>query len=190
MITEMLRHPRIKLKLKTDAFRHIRLEDGVIYLNDQKFDGTLIYTGCIEELFDYKYGCLPYRSLKFKFLTKKKQSYQECAVVNYTTSNKYTRISEFTKFTCEPKDKTVILREYPRDYKKGKNIPYFPVPQKKNYDVYKRYLSEVGQYSNLFLLGRLADYKYIDMDTAVFNAIKLFEKITNCEYKIDQKENI
>ena len=179
MVSNILRHPNIKLKLKNDALKVIRLDEGKIYLNDREFDGTLIYTGCIEELFNYKFGKLPYRSLKFKFITKNKTSYQQAAVVNYTTSARFTRISEFTKFACEPKDKTVIVKEYPKKFKPGKNIPYYPIPLEKNYEVYSKYREEANKYSNLLLLGRLADYKYINMDIAVLNAIKLFEKIND-----------
>ena len=177
MIAEMLRHPRIKLKLKTDAIKEIRLADGQIYFGGKPFDGTLIYTGCVDELFDYKYGVLPYRSLKFKFETKKVSSYQPCAVVNYTTSAKFTRISEFTKFTCEPKDCTVIVKEFPKPFKKGKNIPYYPIPTRKNQEHYEKYRAEAEQYKNLYLLGRLANYKLINMDVAVLNAMNTFEKI-------------
>lgn len=179
MVSNILRHPNIKLKLKNDALKVIRLDEGKIYLNDREFDGTLIYTGCIEELFNYKFGKLPYRSLKFKFITKNKTSYQQAAVVNYTTSARFTRISEFTKFACEPKDKTVIVKEYPKKFKPGKNIPYYPIPLEKNYEVYSKYREEANKYSNLLLLGRLADYKYINMDIAVLNAMKLFEKIND-----------
>lgn len=179
MVSNILRHPNIKLKLKNDALKVIRLDEGKIYLNDREFDGTLIYTGCIEELFNYKFGKLPYRSLKFKFITKNKTSYQQAAVVNYTTSARFTRISEFTKFACEPKDKTVIVKEYPKKFKPGKNIPYYPIPLEKNYEVYSKYREEADKYSNLLLLGRLADYKYINMDIAVLNAMKLFEKIND-----------
>ena len=178
MISNILRHPRIQLKLKTDANKEITLHDGKIYLGDQILDGALIYTGCVDELFDYKYGVLPYRSLKFKFKTIKAPSYQDAAVVNYTVSHSYTRISEFTKFTCEPKENTVIVKEYSKPFKKGKNIPYYPIPIQQNYEHYQKYAEEAKPYKNLYLLGRLANYKYINMDVAVRNAITLYEQIT------------
>ncbi len=178
MITNILAHPHIKLKLGKDAKEEIALSDGNIYFGGKKFDGTLIYTGCVDELFDYKYGVLPYRSLKFKFETKKEPSYQPSAVVNYTTSHSYTRISEFTKFTCESQENTVIVKEYSKNFKKGKNIPYYPIPIEKNYKHYAKYDEEAKQYKNLYLLGRLANYKYINMDVAVKNAMNLYEKIT------------
>lgn len=177
MIANMLRHPRIKLKLKTDASKEISLLDGKIYFGGKLFDGELVYTGCIDELFNYKHGVLPYRGLKLKFKTKKCESYQPSAVVNYTTSASHTRITEFTKFTCEPKMNTVIMKEYSVTYKKGKNIPHHPIPIARNYDHYDKYVEEAKAYNNLYLIGRLANYKYIDMDVAVKNAMDLYNEI-------------
>jgi len=178
MVSNMLRHPRIQLKLGLDAKKEITLKDGNVYLGGKLFDGKLIYTGPVDELFEFKHGALPYRSLKFKFKTYKRKSYQQAAVVNYTISNNFTRISEFTKFTCEQKDNTVIVKEYSKSYKKGKNIPYYPIPMQKNFEHYKKYFDEAKGYKNLYLLGRLAEYKYINMDVAVKNAMNLFEEIT------------
>ncbi|MBQ3046707.1 MAG: UDP-galactopyranose mutase [Clostridia bacterium] len=185
MVSNILRHPRIKLKLKTDANNVIALADGKIYVKGKEFDGTLIYTGCVDELFGYKHGVLPYRSLKFKFETKKCSSYQRAAVVNYTVSNKYTRITEFSKFTCEPKDNTVVVKEYAKPYKRNKNIPYYPIPTEKNHLTHALYEKEAKNYKNLYLLGRLATYKYINMDVAVMNAIKLYESVTGEELDLE-----
>ncbi len=181
MIANILRHPHIKLKLGKDAKEEIALADGNVYFGGQKFDGALIYTGCVDELFDYKYGVLPYRSLKFKFETKKQPSYQPAAVINYTTYHSYTRISEFSKFTCQPQENTVIVKEYPKTFKKGKNIPYYPIPIERNIKHYDKYKEEAKQYKNLYLLGRLANYKYINMDVAVKNAMSLYAEITGDE---------
>ena len=181
LIKNMLCHPKIQLKLGTDASREISLSDDKIYYKDKELDGMLIYTGCVDELFDYKFGVLPYRSLKFKFETIKKPSYQQSAVVNYTTSHKYTRISEFSKFTCEPQENTVIVKEYSKPFKKGKTIPYYPIPIAKNIAHYELYKEYAKKYKNLYLLGRLANYKYINMDIAVKNAMELFDKINEVE---------
>ena len=185
MVSNILRHPRIKLKLKTDANNVIALDDGKIYVKGKEFDGALIYTGCVDELFGYKHGVLPYRSLKFKFETKKCSSYQRAAVVNYTVSNKYTRITEFSKFTCEPKDNTVVVKEYAIPYKRNKNIPYYPIPTEKNHLTHALYEKEAEKYKNLYLLGRLATYKYINMDVAVMNAIRLYESVTGEELDLE-----
>ncbi len=181
LIRNMLCHPRIKLKLGTDANKEISLSEDKIYFKDKELDGMLIYTGCVDELFDYKFGVLPYRSLKFKFETIKKPSYQPSAVVNYTTSHKYTRITEFTKFTCPEQENTVIVKEYSKPFKRGKNIPYYPIPIQKNIAHYEQYKEYAKNYKNLYLLGRLANYKYINMDIAVKNAMELFDKINEIE---------
>ncbi len=177
MITKILAHPNIQLKLGTDAKKVLTLAEGKIYLQGKKFTGPVVYTGCIDELFDYKFGVLPYRSLKFKFKTKKCSSYQKAAVVNYTMNARYTRISEFTKFTCAPKDNTVIVKEYPKNFKKGKNIPYYPIPTQANQIFYTRYLELAKKYKKLYLIGRLANYKYLEMDVAVKNALTLANQL-------------
>ena len=177
-VENILSHPNIPLKTGTNALRELSLVDGKVYVSGKEFDGKVIYTGCVDELFNYKYGTLPYRSLYFKFKTKNKTSYLPSAVVNYTTSKKYTRISEFTKFTCTPvKKKTVIVKEYPQKYVRGENLPYYPIPTDKNKEVYKKYRKEAEKYSDFYLLGRLATYSYVNMDIAVKNAIELIERI-------------
>lgn len=181
LIKNMLCHPRIKLKLGEDANKEISLTEDKIYFGGTELKGKLIYTGCVDELFDYKFGVLPYRSLKFKFETYKQSSFQKSAVVNYTTSHKYTRITEFSKFTCPPQDTTVIVKEYAKPFKRGKNIPYYPIPIEKNILHYQKYREEANKYKNLYLLGRLANYKYINMDIAVKNAMELFKEINESE---------
>ncbi len=177
MVENMLKNPNITLKLGKDASQSIQLGDGKIYLNGKQYDGKLIYTGCVDELFNYKYGVLPYRTLRFKFKTYNRTSYQDSAVINYTTSKRFTRISEFTKFTCAPTEKTVIVKEYSKAFKRGKSIPYYPIPIDKNYAHYEKYKKEAEGYKNLYLLGRLANYKYINMDVAVKNAMDLAEEL-------------
>ena len=177
MVANMLRHPQIKLKLRTDAKSQLTFDNGDIYFGGKLFTGKVIYTGCIDELFDYEYGELPYRSIKFKFKLVKTPSYQPSAVVNYTTSHNYTRITEFTKFTSPKKENTVIVKEYPKAFKRGRDIPYYPIPMEKNKAHYEKYKKLANRYENLYLLGRLARYEYINMDVAVRKAMDLFEKI-------------
>lgn len=177
MINNILRHPRIKLGLKTDAKKSLAAADGKIFYEGKEFKGTLIYTGRIEELFGYKFGALAYRTLKFRLKTKKVRSYQSAAVVNFTAAKPYTRVTEFTKFACEPSDKTVIMREYPRGCK-NKDMPYYPVPTQRNVELYSKYAEEAKKYGKLFLLGRLAKYEYINMDVAVKKAFALYDSVT------------
>lgn len=191
MITKMLTHPNIQLQLGKDAKKVLTLQDGIIYVNGAEFDGTVIYTGCVDELFGYKFGTLPYRSLEFKFKTKKVKSYQPAAVVNYTTNGKFTRISEFTKFTCAPlKKRTVIVKEFPKAFRKGKNIPYYPIPLAENLLEYNKYEEEAKAYKNLYLLGRLANYKYINMDMAVKNALELCDSLLGLKEEVVKEKKV
>ncbi len=175
MVNNILRHPRIKLKLKTDVAKLIALNNGTIYYKGKEFDGTVIFTGRVEELFNYRFGALPYRTLKFKTKVYNKPSVQRAAVVNFTASHRYTRVSEFTKFTCDKCDKSAIMKEYPKKCRKNSGKPYYPVPTAENIAKYKKYEEEAAGYKNLYLLGRLAKYEYINMDAAVKKAIELFE---------------
>ena len=177
MFEKMLDHPNIKVVLNTNILDKITLENGQIYFEGNLFEGEFIYTGCIDELFKFQYGKLPYRTLDFKFEEHNVTSYQSASVVNYPNEEDFTRISEFTKFTCDPiKDYTIIVKEYPRAHEIG-DIPYYPIEIKENISLYEQYLETSKEYSNLHLLGRLANYKYINMDIAVLNAMELANKL-------------
>lgn len=169
----MLNHPNIKVKLNSNILDSLTFENDGIYYKGKVFEGEVIFTGCIDELFNYKYGKLPYRTLDFEFETHNITSYQEASVVNYPNEEAYTRISEFSKFTCKPVENyTIIVKEYPRSHKLG-DIPYYPIEIKENISLYQKYLDLSKKYPNLHLLGRLANYKYINMDLAVQNALDL-----------------
>lgn len=173
---KMLNHPNITVHLNTNILDVVKFENGKIIYKGEELNGDLIYTGCIDELFQYKYEKLPYRTLDFHFEEHDITSYQEASVVNYPNSEKYTRISEFTKFTCSPVEgKTIIVKEYPREHTL-KDIAYYPIEIEKNINQYNLYADEAKKYPNLHLLGRLANYKYINMDKAILNALELVEK--------------
>ena len=149
----------------------------------EKFDGKVIYTGAIDELFDYEYGDLPYRSLIFDFETINKEYYQKVGTVNYPTKeDKFTRITEFKHMTMEnPKtDKTTIMREYPCVYDRHSekaNIPYYPIVNDENMNLYNKYLEKASNIKGLYLIGRLAQYKYFNMDLVINEALKLFDEL-------------
>lgn len=173
----MLKHPNIELKLNSNVLDKLTFDKNKIYYEGKPFNGELIFTGCIDELFNYKFGKLPYRTLDFEFETHNVTSYQQASVVNYPNEEAYTRISEFSKFTCNPiENYTIIVKEYPRSHKLG-DIPYYPIEVKENIALYEKYLDLSKKYSNLHLLGRLANYKYINMDLAVLNALNLAKKL-------------
>jgi UDP-galactopyranose mutase len=174
----MLDNPNIKLMLNTDFKEVIKvdLENRKIYFMGQEFKGKLIFTGMIDELFEYKFGELPYRSLDLRFETLDKDWFQEVATVNYPNDYDFTRITEFKHIHPVDVNKTVILKEYPKQYKAGKDIPYYPVFTKENRELYNKYKELAEKFENLVLVGRLAEYKYYDMDDIVKRALEVFEE--------------
>lgn len=176
LIKKILDHPKIKLLLNTDFLEIGRLEDGKIYIFDREFYGTLIYTGSIDQLCDYRFGHLPYRSLKFKFEELNIPWFQEVATVNYPNDYDFTRTTEFKHIHPARSDWTTILKEYPKDYEGGDDIPSYPVFTAETTRAYEYYKSYIERFSSILLLGRLAEYRYYDMDDAVARALQVFEE--------------
>ena len=176
LFQNMLNHPNIKIMLNTDFKEVIKIESKKISFLNQEFKGKLVFTGMIDELFDYKFGELPYRSVRMKFETIEKEYYQEVATVNYPNNYNFTRITEFKHIHPIKSNKTVILKEYPQQYIKNKNTPYYPIFTKENQEKYNKYLEYSKQFKNIILVGRLAEYKYYDMDDIVKRALEVFEK--------------
>ena len=180
---KMFENKNIDVKLGTNAKDLISFEGNQIMYDGEKFDGKVIYTGAIDELFDYEYGDLPYRSLIFDFETINKEFYQKVGTVNYPTKeDKFTRITEFKHMTMEnPKtDKTTIMREYPCAYDRYSDkakIPYYPIVNDENMNLYNKYLEKSSNIKGLYLIGRLAQYKYFNMDLVINEALKLFDEL-------------
>jgi UDP-galactopyranose mutase len=185
MLENMLNHPNIKLILNSDFKEICELRNGQFYFMEQEFDGKVIYTGQIDELFDYKFGDLPYRSVDMQFETVNKEYYQGVATVNYPNEYNFTRITEFKHIHPSDSNKTTILKEYPQAYIKGKNIPYYPIFTDENQKNYMKYLEYSKTIKNLILVGRLAEYKYYDMDDMVERALEIF-KNTILRGRIDE----
>lgn len=177
MIKNMLDCENITAELGTDALERLTLSDGKIYFDGKKTDAKVIYTGETDRLFGFKFGRLPYRTLDFKFETHGVTSYQDAATVNYTVSEDFTRITEFKKLTLQKKDGvTTVMKEYPRQYEgKDGEIPYYPVASDESRILYGKYLELARQYSDLILIGRLAEYRYYNMDAVVARALELFK---------------
>lgn len=182
MIRNMLNHKNIQVLTGTDAKEYLKLHDATktISYENKEFVGPVIYTGSIDELFDYKYGKLPYRTLEFKFEIHDVPLYQEEGVINYNTSKKYTRISEFKYFTSRHIDvssnATVVCKEYSKEHEIGQE-PYYPISQTANQNLYNTYLLTAKSYHNLYFAGRLGKYAYMNMDAAVKDAIELSKQI-------------
>ena len=177
MVENMLSHSNITVELGVDALDKITLSNGDIYFNGEKTDAKVVYTGETDRLFGFIYGHLPYRTLDFKFETHNVSSYQSAATVNYTVSEDFTRITEFKKLTLQEKEGvTTIMKEYPRQYEgKDGEIPYYPVACTESAEMYGNYLKLSKEYPSLILVGRLAEYKYYNMDAVVARAMELFE---------------
>ncbi len=178
LFEKMLDHENIDVKLSEDAKEHLEFKEDGIYLDGQLFKGEVIYTGALDELFDCKYGRLPYRTLTFDFEYMKEDSFQPKAVVNYTVDEDFTRITEYKKLTGQQAEGTTIMREYPSAYT-GENgqIPYYAIINDDNLALYNKYVGLVGKYNNFHLLGRLAEYKYYNIDGIVDKALKLAKEI-------------
>ena len=180
LISQMLDSKNIDVKLKTNALDIIKIRDNKIFINDEEYHGKVIYTGQIDELFNYQYGDLPYRSLEFEFEKLDMSFYQPVGTVNYPTKeDKFTRITEYKHMTMKDckSEKTIIMREYPCAYARDKNIPYYPIVNDDNINLYNKYLKDAKKIPNLYLIGRLAQYKYFNMDLVINEALNLFDKL-------------
>lgn len=166
MFKNMLAHHNIKILLKTDYKEIIDLI---------KFD-KLIFTGPVDLFMDYLYGELPYRSLRFKFFTLNQPKFQEVAQINYPNNYEYTRITEFKHLSGQKHLNTTIAYEFPEAYSLEKNEPYYPIPTSENNELYKKYLKKINMLKNVIFLGRLADYKYYNMDQVIAKALMIFKK--------------
>jgi UDP-galactopyranose mutase len=172
----MLSHKNIKLMINTDFHEVMTIKDNDFYFFDKKFEGKVIFTGQIDDLFDYKFGDLPYRSVDMHFETENMEFYQEAATVNYPNDYDFTRITEFKHIHPVKSERTTILKEYPQPYIKGKNTPYYPIFTQENQKRYKKYLEYSKNFKNLILIGRLAEYRYYDMDGIVIKALETFKE--------------
>ena len=180
MFENMLDHENITIKLNSDAkaLMQIDVENRRIYFENNLFTGDVIYTGALDELFDCRFGRLPYRSLNFTFEHYPQDDFQGHSVVNYTVSEDYTRITEFKYLTGQHISGTTIMKEYPFAYSgKEGEIPYYAIANDENHALYHKYANLVQNIPNFHLLGRLAEYKYYNIDAMCEKALELAEKL-------------
>ncbi len=178
MFETMLAHTGIDIRLSCDAKNVLQFRAGNIYFEGKPFYGEVVYTGPIDELYDRIYGRLPYRTLEFQFEEWKQASYQPAAVVNYTVSEEFTRITEFKKLTGQKSGNTTIVKEYSKSYTGKQNeIPYYAILNEENIILYGKYLNMAEEYENLHMLGRLAEYKYYNIDAITLKALRLSEQL-------------
>jgi UDP-galactopyranose mutase len=164
MFERMLMHPNIKVLLNAE-YREI----AALFPQAE-----VIYTGPIDEYFDYQFGRLPYRSLDFSFETLNTSVAQPAPVVNYPNENAYTRVTEFKYLTGQEHPKTTLVYEYA----KAEGDPYYPVPRPENAALYRQYQELAEVTPGVHFLGRLGTYKYYNMDQVVAQALTLYGKLT------------
>lgn len=163
LFENMLSHPNIKVMLNTD---YKEIEDVIPFKN-------MIYTGPIDYYFDYCYGKLPYRSIDFVFETFESDKFQSTGTINFPNEHPYTRVTEFKYLTGQHHPKTTVVFEYPA----AEGDPYYPVPRSENAELYKKYQLLTGELKNIYFTGRLATYKYYNMDQVVAQSLTLFKRI-------------
>lgn len=163
MFQTMLAHPNIKLMLNTD-YREIA---GLVPWRH------MVYSGPIDAFFDFKHGKLPYRSIRFEHRTLAQEAFQQTGTVNYPNDYGYTRISEFKHITGQRHAHTSVVYEYPC----AEGDPYYPVPRAENAALYKRYEAEAEALDDVTFVGRLATYRYYNMDQVVGQSLAAFKRI-------------
>jgi len=167
MFERMVDLPNIKMRLNTD------FDKSMLNGCDHCF-----FSGAIDEFFDYKFGELPYRSLRFDFLTFNRPYFQSNSVINYPNNYDFTRIGEYKYFLDTHSQNTVVSYEYHEPFILGKNERYYPIINEENKRLYGKYLKEAEGIKNVTFLGRLGDYKYYDMDQAVARTMSIAKSFT------------
>ncbi len=167
LFENMLSHENIRIMLNTD-YREVK--DFIPYRE-------MIYTGPVDEYFEYRFGKLPYRSIQFQFETHKTETYQPAPVINYPNDYAYTRVTEFKYLTGQKHDQTTIVYEYST----AEGDPYYPIPRPENAELYRQYQALAQSTPNVHFAGRLGTYKYYNMDQVVAQALTLFSKIVEKE---------
>jgi len=163
LFERMIDHPNIELRLNTEYTDIAGNIEGK----------PVVFTGPVDEFFDYRFGKLPYRSLRFEHETLDREFYQPTSQVNYPNDHKYTRIVEIKHVTGQYHPRTTIVREYPV----AEGDPYYPVPRPENEVLCQKYLEAEKELKNVFFTGRLARYRYLNMDQVVAQALELYERV-------------
>ena len=167
---------KIIVKMLEDIDVELNCDYNICFDKDQKIAEKVIYTGAIDEYFNYQLGHLEYRGLKFETERLEQENYQGVAVMNFTDSKTpYTRMIEHKHFEFGKQPVTYITKEYPQDWKLGEEA-YYPVNDNKNQELYAKYKELADKEKNIIFGGRLGEYKYYDMDKVIESALNLVEK--------------
>jgi UDP-galactopyranose mutase len=175
MFDRMLDHPNIKVMTNTD---YKEIEESIVYKK-------MIYTGPVDYYFDNCYGKLPYRSIEFEFRTYEMATFQQTGTINFPNEHPYTRVTEFKYLSGQNHPKTSVVYEYP----KAEGDPYYPVPRPENAELYKKYQLLTKDLKDVFFTGRLATYKYYNMDQVVAQSLALYKRIMAQEKELSTQNN-
>lgn len=181
LFERMLDHDLISVFLGVDARDVMHVTDTTVEVCGRSYGGEVVYTGALDELFGMDLGALPYRTVDMVFETLEKERFQPVGTVNYTVSENFTRITEFKNMTGQvAPGRTTILREYSRSYLPGVGeTPYYVVNDPENLELYGKYRARVEGILNFHAVGRLAEYRYYDMDGVTASALELSDEIIN-----------
>jgi len=171
LFEKMLDSPLIDVRLGEDVLKHLEVCPEAMVWTGKPLSVPLVYTGALDELFGCRFGRLQYRSLRFQYETLETESYQEAAGVAHPRAEGFTRITEYTKLPIQTGlGRTVIAREYPIPYGEGTE-PYYPVLTEETQRLADRYRTLAGNVRNLYLCGRLAEFRYYNMDEVIWAAM-------------------
>lgn len=183
LIRQMLTYPTIHVETGVNADNYLDIRKNRLCWGKEELQADVIYTGAIDALFGWRYGELPYRSLRFEFRNIAQASFQAVPITVHPQKNAYTRITEYTKLPVqEVGNKTCISLEYPVAYireqeREDELQPYYPIVTEQNKALYERYLELAKSVERLYLCGRLAEYHYYDMDAVVESAFEVCERM-------------
>ena len=177
-IENLLETSGIELRLNEEALDRFSIRDNQVMDGDKPLDGVLIFTGALDELFGCKHGKLPYRSLRFEWKYEDIDSFQDMPVVAYPQAEGFTRITEYKKLPVQEVRGTTYAVEYPLPYKQGEAMePYYPVLTEESQQLFQKYYDEAKQVKGLAFAGRLAEFKYYNMDQAIRRALDLAREL-------------
>ena len=179
LFERMLGHDLIDVFTGVDIRDIMEVGERQVSICDRPYGGEVIYTGALDELFNMDRGALPYRTLDMVFQTLPQDRFQPVGTVNYTVSDNFTRITEFKNMTGQVvPGVTTIMREYSRDYLPGSGeTPYYVINEPQNQKLYQSYRERVHGLLNFHVVGRLAEYRYYDMDGVVASALELSDEL-------------
>ncbi|WP_368284723.1 UDP-galactopyranose mutase [Enorma massiliensis] len=182
LFEHMLDHDLIDVFVGVDARDIFTLDENNVSVCGKVYGGEIVYTGPLDELFNLDLGALPYRTLDMQFETLEQGQFQPVGTVNYTTSEDFTRITEFKNMTGQVvPGKTTIMKEFSHAYEPGSGqTPYYAIIDPENRALYERYLERVQNLTNFHPVGRLAEYRYYDMDAVTDSALELSDEIISC----------